>query len=95
MICASILFGKEAETLAPATRSAPTFFTGQRIQGAVRVSHQKGQEPVFDTVQLLLRGKSIVQSSVKHTWLINVIGGVKNIVSLKGGISIKIEKPVS
>jgi hypothetical protein len=67
MICASILFGKEAETLAPATRSAPTFFTGQRIQGAVRVSHQKGQEPVFDAIQLLLRGKSIVQYFIEHS----------------------------
>jgi hypothetical protein len=66
MICASILFGKESETLAPTTRSAPTFFTGQRIQGAVRISHQKSQQPVFDAVQLLLRGKSIIQNFIEH-----------------------------
>jgi hypothetical protein len=55
-----ILFEKEGGYLVPYSPSenppAPTFFTGGKIRGTVLISNNAMEEPMFDTVQLLLRG---------------------------------------
>jgi hypothetical protein len=98
MICAAILFGKEAESAAPfvlTKPSAPTFFTGQKIQGFIRIFHNRSEEPVFDTVQLLLRG--IWESYTIRNKQANdsITGSVNNVVRQQAGICWRITKPVS
>jgi hypothetical protein len=69
MIRTCILFGKDGKDLVPYTSdnpSAPTFFTGERIRGTLLICHNARKEPIFDTVQLLLRGGSACL--IKH-WL--------------------------
>jgi len=59
MVQASILFGKEAQSLeAPSLEmcQAPTVYTGQRARAAVRIYHDERMGPMFDTVQILLKG---------------------------------------
>lgn len=38
--------------------SAPTVFTGQKLRGRIAVSHLRTQEPLFDAVQIILKGMS-------------------------------------
>lgn len=62
MVQTLILFGKEAEnsSSAPVDLKAPTVFTGMRMRSMLRVFHDKRHHcPMFDTVQLLLKGKEI------------------------------------
>jgi hypothetical protein len=69
MFCTRILFAKEAsrpESSALANPRAPTFYTRERIRGAVLISHIDTEEPVFDTVQILLRGMSIHLPTPTH-----------------------------
>jgi hypothetical protein len=62
MFCPRILFAEEAsrsESSALANPRAPTFYTRERIRGTVLINYIDTGEPVFDTVQILLRGMSI------------------------------------
>jgi len=68
MIHPYILFEKESSSLARYpldVQSAPTIFTGQRIRGTLNFSHYDAQEPVFDTIQLVLRGNPYLTVSWK------------------------------
>jgi hypothetical protein len=59
MIRAYILFAKEAKSLDSSSSKdppAPTIFTGERIRGTLSICHVPTEEPIFDTVQILLRG---------------------------------------
>jgi hypothetical protein len=58
-VIAKIAFEDPAECLETmslqATLSAPTIFTGQKLRGALLVSHDQRQ--TFDTVQIIFRGR--------------------------------------
>jgi hypothetical protein len=60
MIRACILFSKEDDNLVPSSVEnppAPSFSTGERITGRILISNNVTREPLFDAVQLLLRGR--------------------------------------
>ena len=58
MIRAYILFAKEAKSLDSSSKDplAPIIFTGERIRGTLYICHVPTEEPILDTVQILLRG---------------------------------------
>ena len=59
MVHASILFGEEARSLEQPSLEklrASTVYTGQRVRGVVRIYHDERFGPIFDTVQVLLKG---------------------------------------
>jgi len=99
---ASILFGKEALDLDPGSFSrssfeelrSPTVYTGQRVRGTVRIYHDKRLGPLFDTVQLMLKGMSHFLTLPECLLTLKLSGQVSNVITL-GGTSWKVEKPVS
>jgi hypothetical protein len=56
MVQAHILFGKEAGSAISESPKAPTVYTGQRVRGAIRIYQDESLGPMFDTVQLVLKG---------------------------------------
>ena len=61
MIQTCILFAKEAGDIDPSSVKeppAPTIFTGERILGTFSICHIPATDPVFDTVDIVLRGLS-------------------------------------
>jgi hypothetical protein len=59
MIRANILFEKESLDIVPRpleSLRAPTVYTGQKIKGFIRTYYDEKVGPMFDAVELLLRG---------------------------------------
>ena len=86
-----ILFDGEAEDI-----SAPTVFTGQILRGTVNISHHRAQQPIFNVVQVVLKGISTHNASLgllhvnKHP-----LGKTKNVITQADSLCWEIEKPVS
>jgi hypothetical protein len=61
-ISSNIFFGDEVDNLGitglHTVLPAPTVFTGQRLSGSLLICQYSIEEPVFDVVQLVLKGMS-------------------------------------